>query len=213
MHKSSFITTVLCSEFSTASIVLFQSAHLLENLVVNSKSQSVDFPPSSISIPRFPTMPSISKTLMAALAIGAVQCAPTRRADSNDGVLASQITTPLEVERLAKLLTKDGQELLSAADIAKATVVDLNIPDRTVPGSNGGYVSEVSFVRNFRVLIFTVSYDYKPAAVTNTKVIRRISKNCQSCIQVSSTRNLVLSDLVVSCYLTFIRVRNVIKIY
>jgi hypothetical protein len=95
----------------------------------------------------------ISKTLIAALAFGAINALPqpkaiTSRAEPTDNtdLIASILTAPTTIKGFRKILT-NGQSLLSGDDLVKATVFDFNDnPAATIPipGSQGGHTTSVS---------------------------------------------------------------------
>jgi hypothetical protein len=96
-------------------------------------------------------MPSIfSKLVVAAVAIGAVQALPNPRTlaqrapTDNTELIAKLKTDPTVIKRYQRLLTKDGQQLLTGEDLAKASTFDFQKDAAPFAGSQGGVANGVS---------------------------------------------------------------------
>jgi hypothetical protein len=91
---------------------------------------------------------SVSKILVASLAIGAVQAYPQPRDTPTDNTefLESLTTAPTVIKKYRKILTKNGQEVLNGADLAQATTFDFTKKENVapIPAGQGGTVSMVS---------------------------------------------------------------------
>ncbi|KAH7110875.1 RmlC-like cupin domain-containing protein [Dendryphion nanum] len=97
-------------------------------------------------------MPSFLHTFVATLAIGAVNALPQPQVAStlsssppsptpidNTALIASLKTDPTIISRYRRLLTTNGgQQLLPEAELAKATVFDLEESMYPIPGAQGG---------------------------------------------------------------------------
>jgi hypothetical protein len=92
--------------------------------------------------------PNVFNALTAALLLGASYAAPTPDASQpkdNSELIGQLITTPTQIERFRKILTDaSGSKLLEGDALANATVWDFMQHRSTIPGSQGGQLSDVS---------------------------------------------------------------------
>ena len=89
--------------------------------------------------------------LIAALAFSAVNALPQPQAApssapapiNNDALIAELKTAPTAIRRFRELLTNAGKELLTGADLIKATVFDFNKGAQPFGGTQGGVTGVV----------------------------------------------------------------------
>ena len=91
----------------------------------------------------------ISKAILVALSLTSAQALPAldaRQAESktdNAELLAKLATDVTAIKRFQRLLTVDGEKLISAEDLVKATTFDFNKDTFPAPASQGGTISGV----------------------------------------------------------------------